>query len=149
MLRFTIADLEGELPVMALSDELSALADTILDVTLVEAMKSVGVGAEKSGPARLRDGDAGESVAGFCVVGYGKLGGKELGYGSDLDIVFLYDESMASRGRAPRARGAAREQLDDHPHPGRRALRDRPAPAARRHQGADGELARRLPRSTR
>ncbi len=96
MLRFTIADLEGELPVMALSDELSALADTILDVTLVEAMKSVGVGAEKSGPARLRDGDAGESVAGFCVVGYGKLGGKELGYGSDLDIVFLYDESMAA-----------------------------------------------------
>jgi glutamate-ammonia-ligase adenylyltransferase len=34
-------------------------------------------------------------VPGFCIVGYGKLGGKELGYGSDLDIVFLYDESMA------------------------------------------------------
>lgn len=82
VLRFTMADLEGELPVMALSDELSALADTILDVTLAEARRNVGVG-----------GDG----AGFCAVGYGKLGGKELGYGSDLDIVFLYDESMAGQ----------------------------------------------------
>jgi glutamate-ammonia-ligase adenylyltransferase len=80
VLRFTIADIEGELPVMALSDELSALADTILDVTLAEAMKNVGVAPG----------------AGFAVVGYGKLGGKELGYASDLDIVFLYDESMAA-----------------------------------------------------
>jgi glutamate-ammonia-ligase adenylyltransferase len=71
MLRFTVADIEGELPVMALSDELSALADTILEVTL-EA--------------------AGSSGAGFCIVAYGKLGGKELGYGSDLDIIFVYDE---------------------------------------------------------
>ena len=78
MLRFTIADIEGELAVMALSDELSALADTILDVTLAEALKNVG----------LDDG-------GLCVVAYGKLGGKELGYGSDLDVVFLYDEAMA------------------------------------------------------
>ncbi len=78
VLRFTIADIEGELPVMALSDELSALADTILDVTLAQA--------------------AGEqAVAGFCVVGYGKLGGKELGYGSDLDIIFIYDESLAGQ----------------------------------------------------
>ena len=78
VLRFTIADIEGELPVMALSDELSALADTILDVTLAEAAANVGI-----------------SVEGLCVVGYGKLGGKELGYGSDLDIIFLYDEALA------------------------------------------------------
>ncbi|HUL94896.1 MAG TPA: bifunctional [glutamate--ammonia ligase]-adenylyl-L-tyrosine phosphorylase/[glutamate--ammonia-ligase] adenylyltransferase [Usitatibacter sp.] len=76
MLRFTIADLEGELPVMALSDELSALADSILEATLASAAPTVEMGVE-----------------GFCIVGYGKLGGKELGYGSDLDIIFLYDES--------------------------------------------------------
>ncbi len=81
MLRFTIADLEGELPVMALSDELSALADAILDATLAEAAASLGL---------PRGG-----VPGFCVVGYGKLGGKELGYGSDLDVIFLYDEAAA------------------------------------------------------
>jgi glutamate-ammonia-ligase adenylyltransferase len=95
VLRFTIADLEGELPVMALSDELAALADTILDVTLAEAMKNVGLNVERSGPG----------VTGFCIVGYGKLGGKELGYASDLDIVFLFDESMA--GEAERLARAA------------------------------------------
>jgi glutamate-ammonia-ligase adenylyltransferase len=83
-LRFTIADLEGELPVMALSDELSALADTILHVTLVEAMENVGVPTT--------------GHLGVCIVGYGKLGGKELGYGSDLDIVFVYDDLMSPQG---------------------------------------------------
>ncbi|MDQ3259919.1 MAG: bifunctional glutamine synthetase adenylyltransferase/deadenyltransferase, partial [Pseudomonadota bacterium] len=34
----------------------------------------------------------------FCVVGYGKLGGKELGYGSDLDIIFLYDDNHPDAG---------------------------------------------------
>jgi len=42
MLRFVIADIEGELPVMALSDELAALADTILDVTISAAAESLG-----------------------------------------------------------------------------------------------------------
>jgi glutamate-ammonia-ligase adenylyltransferase len=90
VLRFTIADLEGELPVMALSDELTALADTILDVTLVEAAKSVGISASPGeGPGE------GDFVPGFCIVAYGKLGAKELGYGSDLDVIFLYDEAGA------------------------------------------------------
>ncbi len=79
VLRFTIADIEGELAVMALSDELSALADTILDVTLALAAASLGF---------PRGG-----VPGLGVVGYGKLGGKELGYASDLDVIFIYDES--------------------------------------------------------
>jgi glutamate-ammonia-ligase adenylyltransferase len=81
MLRFTVADVEGELPVMALSDELSALADLLLDVTLTEAAASLGF---------ARD------AVPLAVVGFGKLGGKELGYASDLDIVFLYDEGGAA-----------------------------------------------------
>jgi len=80
VLRLTLADLEGELPVMALSDELSALADTILAVTMESAARTLQIATP---------------VPGFCIVGYGKLGGKELGYASDLDIVFLYDESTA------------------------------------------------------
>jgi [glutamine synthetase] adenylyltransferase / [glutamine synthetase]-adenylyl-L-tyrosine phosphorylase len=92
VLRFTIADIEGELPVMALSDELTALADTILDVTLVEAAKSAGVETLGSRPG---GDDIHPVVPGFCVVAYGKLGGKELGYGSDLDVIFLYDEAAA------------------------------------------------------
>ncbi|HUJ01271.1 MAG TPA: bifunctional [glutamate--ammonia ligase]-adenylyl-L-tyrosine phosphorylase/[glutamate--ammonia-ligase] adenylyltransferase [Usitatibacter sp.] len=110
VLRFTIADLEGELPVMALSDELTALADTILDVTLVEAARSVGMlvvpeGAS-AGPRRPED-DATPAVPGFCVVAYGKLGAKELGYGSDLDVIFLHDEA-ASAPQEKLARAAQR-----------------------------------------
>ncbi len=99
MLRFTIADLEGELPVMALSDELTALADTILDVVLAEAVKSVGMTLT---PA-LSQGK-GSPVTGFCIVAYGKLGAKELGYGSDLDVIFLHDETaMAAPEKLARA----------------------------------------------
>lgn len=92
VLRFTIADLEGELPVMALSDELAALADIILDVVLEEACLSAGLG-----PGPHGGDDAQPAAAGFAVVGYGKLGGKELGYGSDLDVIFLYDEAIAGQ----------------------------------------------------
>src|SRR5688572_18549921 len=95
MLRFTIADIEGELPVMALSDELAPLADTILDVTLAAAAASLGFSRDALGPRRLEGDDTQPTIAGFCVVGYGKLGGKELGYASDLDVIFLYDEGAA------------------------------------------------------
>jgi glutamate-ammonia-ligase adenylyltransferase len=93
VLRLTIADLEGELPVMALSDELSALADTVLDVTLRLASESLGPGSMPPAPA--------SGATGFAVIGYGKLGGKELGYGSDLDIVFLHDGERIAE-QAPR-----------------------------------------------
>jgi glutamate-ammonia-ligase adenylyltransferase len=82
VLRLAIADLEGELPVMALSDELSALADLLLETVLGFAARAVW-GGEPVPPR------------GFAVIGYGKLGGKELGYGSDLDIVFLFDDTAA------------------------------------------------------
>jgi len=78
LLRFTLADVEGELQVMALSDELSALADLLLDLTLREAAASLGYDRQ---------------AVPLCVVSFGKLGGKELGYASDLDIVFLFDEN--------------------------------------------------------
>jgi [glutamine synthetase] adenylyltransferase / [glutamine synthetase]-adenylyl-L-tyrosine phosphorylase len=105
VLRFTAADLEGELPVMALSDELSALADAILDVTLEQVAASLGV----QGPGPRRHGDAGApALAGLSVIGYGKLGGKELGYGSDLDIIFLYDPAAAREAPEKLARIAQR-----------------------------------------
>ena len=80
VLRLTVADIEGQLPVMALSDELSALADVLLDVTAAEAAISLG-----DPPGQL------------AIVGYGKLGGKELGYGSDLDIIFVYDDALVGQ----------------------------------------------------
>jgi glutamate-ammonia-ligase adenylyltransferase len=75
--RLLVQDLAGALTVERLADHLSALADVVLDATLAAVWSQMqGRGAA---PPR------------FAIVGYGKLGGKELGYASDLDLVFLYD----------------------------------------------------------
>jgi glutamate-ammonia-ligase adenylyltransferase len=78
-LKLNIADIERRVGVMALSDELSMLADMLLAATLTLAWQ------------HLKDVDA-DTPKGFAIIGYGKLGSKELGYASDLDLVFLYDE---------------------------------------------------------
>ena len=72
-------DLEGVLPIEILSDELTALAECILKQVLRLAWASL--------TRKHRD------TPGFAIIGYGKLGGKEFGYASDLDIVFLYDDA--------------------------------------------------------
>jgi glutamate-ammonia-ligase adenylyltransferase len=79
-LRVAAADLAGVLAVPAVSDHLSAIAETVLKSALTLAQRDLD---RRYGP---------ESAAGaFAVVAYGKLGGIELGYGSDLDLVFLYE----------------------------------------------------------
>jgi glutamate-ammonia-ligase adenylyltransferase len=71
------------LPVEKVSDHLSALADLILQATLERVWPTV---AKKYGlPV--------DEAPAFAVIAYGKLGGKELGYASDLDLVFLYQSS--------------------------------------------------------
>jgi glutamate-ammonia-ligase adenylyltransferase len=76
--RFAAKDVAGELPLQTLSDYLSALANLILDMT-IETIWPTLRGKHRDAPK-------------FAVIGYGKLGGKELGYASDLDIIFLYDD---------------------------------------------------------
>jgi glutamate-ammonia-ligase adenylyltransferase len=71
-------DLEGELTVEKLADQLSALADLLLAETIRRAWPLVN---------RLEG-----ATPRFAVIAYGKLGGKELGYASDLDLVFLFDD---------------------------------------------------------
>ena len=71
-------DVEGVLGVEQVADELSALADAILGVAIAWCWRHL----------KNRHREA-PSVA---VIAYGKLGGKELGYGSDLDIVFVYED---------------------------------------------------------
>ena len=71
-------DVEGRISVEQVADDLSALADALLRVTARWCW------------SRLRNRHRDEPR--FGIVGYGKLGGKELGYGSDLDIVFVYDD---------------------------------------------------------
>lgn len=75
-------DLEGKLTVETLADQLSALADMLLNETLY-----------RTWPLTLaRDEIETLAVPNFAVLAYGKLGGKEIGYASDLDLVFLYDD---------------------------------------------------------
>jgi len=87
MFRIAVADFNDKLPIMKVSDGLTWLAEVILDEALRVAWADL---TELHGvPRYVVDGAVHE--AGFGIVGYGKLGGLELSYGSDLDIVFLHD----------------------------------------------------------
>ncbi len=79
LLRTLVRDVEGQLTVEQVADDLSLLADTVLAVTARWCWDRL--------KQRHRD------VPQFGIIGYGKLGGKELGYGSDLDIVFVFDDT--------------------------------------------------------
>jgi glutamate-ammonia-ligase adenylyltransferase len=88
LLRVAAADIAGTLPVMKVSDHLTWLAEAIIDAVVQQAW---GQMVKRYGqPAHLHDREG----RGFAVVGYGKLGGWELGYSSDLDLVFLHDCPM-------------------------------------------------------
>ncbi|WP_148716806.1 bifunctional [glutamate--ammonia ligase]-adenylyl-L-tyrosine phosphorylase/[glutamate--ammonia-ligase] adenylyltransferase [Chitinolyticbacter meiyuanensis] len=76
--RLVAQDIAGHVTLETLSDHLSDLADLILSCTVEHAWLELA--------RKHRDG------AHFAVIGYGKLGGKELGYASDLDLVFVYDD---------------------------------------------------------
>ena len=71
-------DVEGRLTVEQVADDLSAMADTVLRVTARWCWSCL----------KNRHREAPQ----FAIIAYGKLGGKELGYGSDLDIVFVYED---------------------------------------------------------
>ena len=80
-IRLVAQDLAGELALEKLSDHLTDLADLIVG----EVLRLNWLGLK----SRHREAPA------FAVIGYGKLGGKELGYASDLDLVFLHDDPAA------------------------------------------------------
>ena len=77
-MRLIAQDLSGQLALESLSDYLSELADRILS----EVLRIVWRGLRNLHRDQPR----------FAVIGYGKLGGKELGYASDLDLIFLYQD---------------------------------------------------------
>ncbi|QKJ88720.1 Bifunctional glutamine synthetase adenylyltransferase/adenylyl-removing enzyme [Paramixta manurensis] len=84
-LRIAAADIAETLPVMKVSDHLTWLAEAIIESVVQQAWHMM---VQRYGaPSHLTK----EGERGFAVVGYGKLGGWELGYSSDLDLVFLHD----------------------------------------------------------
>jgi glutamate-ammonia-ligase adenylyltransferase len=82
MFRVAMLDLTGRLPLMQVSDRLTDVAELVLEKALALAWQHT--------VARH-----GEPQARVAIAGYGKLGGMELGYGSDLDLVFLHDSGGA------------------------------------------------------
>jgi len=86
VLRVAAADLANAVSLMRVSDHLTWIAEVVLDVTLEQAWRYM---LKRHGrPVCHADGTVCDK--GFAIIGYGKLGGYELGYGSDLDMVFLH-----------------------------------------------------------
>jgi len=101
VLRVAAADIMGVIPIMIVSDYLTTIAESIVSHVVERAWLML---TDKHGlppvpcqfPTGLRHTHhpwryTGNVAIGFAVIGFGKLGGIELGYGSDLDLVFLYD----------------------------------------------------------
>lgn len=84
LFRTLARDVDGRITVEQVADDLSALADAVLWTTARWCWPHV------RNPHREKPQ--------FAIIGYGKLGGKELGYGSDLDIVFVYDDDDERAG---------------------------------------------------
>ena len=84
-IRIGMADLLSNMPLAAVSRELSKLAEVCLDAALTLAASETDRRYNTRG-----------SIAGLAVIGVGKLGGRELSYGSDLDILFVFTESRAA-----------------------------------------------------
>ena len=94
-LRIAASDINGSLPINRVSDKLTMLAEAILNSVIRYAWQQVCL--RYGQPEHLNDNDLG-----FAVIGYGKLGGFELGYGSDLDLVFLHNAPQDSKTNGKR-----------------------------------------------
>ncbi|MCQ4321262.1 bifunctional [glutamate--ammonia ligase]-adenylyl-L-tyrosine phosphorylase/[glutamate--ammonia-ligase] adenylyltransferase [Stutzerimonas stutzeri] len=85
-LRVAASEIAGTLPLMKVSDYLTWLAEAILEQVLALAWRHT---VARHGQPRRADGSLCDPA--FVIVGYGKVGGIELGHGSDLDLVFIHD----------------------------------------------------------
>ena len=84
LFRVAVADLTGAMPLMQVSDRLTDIAELIIERALELAWRQM---TAQFGVPTCGDG----RPVNICALGYGKLGGMELGYSSDLDLVFLHD----------------------------------------------------------
>lgn len=87
-LHVAAADVTGVLPLMRVGDQLSELAEIQLEQVFALAWGQLVI--KHGRPPCTQSDDINKS--GFTILAYGKLGGLELGYGSDLDLVFIYDD---------------------------------------------------------
>ena len=98
--RVAVADLTSQLPLMKVSDQLTWIAEVLLEACVRIAADDA---EQRHGRPVCGDNEAELHECSMAVIGYGKLGGLELGYGSDLDLVFVHDVS----GEIQRTEGPA------------------------------------------
>jgi len=101
-LRVAAADVSGNYPLMKVSDHLTYIAETVLTQVLKIAWDIM---TRKYGVPQGMDPNP-EDPQGFAIVAYGKVGGLEMGYKSDLDLVFLFqaEPGMTNGGELPSGR---------------------------------------------
>lgn len=88
VLAVAASDVLAERPIMKVSDSLTYIAEVVLEATLERAFSEL---VKRYGYPIGQDGDpVTEADCGFAIIGYGKLGGLEMSYSSDLDLVFLH-----------------------------------------------------------
>jgi [glutamine synthetase] adenylyltransferase / [glutamine synthetase]-adenylyl-L-tyrosine phosphorylase len=98
LFRVAVSDITGALPLMQVSDRLTDIAELIVERAMQLGWRQI---TAQFGVPTCAEG-AGRREVSICAAGYGKLGGMELGYASDLDLVFLHD----SRGEHQETSGA-------------------------------------------
>jgi glutamate-ammonia-ligase adenylyltransferase len=92
LLRIGTNDIIRDRPLEEITRDISRVADTSLEVALQTAFATI---SKRFGVPHTNAGEPGRCV----ILGFGKLGGKELNYSSDIDLMFLYDEEGQTRGQ--------------------------------------------------
>ena len=95
LLRVAAQEVTGRLPLMRVSDQLTYVAEAVVGQVKNLAWREV---SQRHGNPQNEHGASDE----FIVVGYGKVGGWELSYGSDLDLVFIYDMPSQAETDGPK-----------------------------------------------
>ena len=100
MLRIILRDVMGHASLPEIAEEISNLADAILDCTY----RRIRVNLEQRyGKPRCTGANGELEDCGFAVIALGKLGGKELNYSSDIDLMFVYSGNGETDGPSPSA----------------------------------------------
>ena len=106
LLRIYLADIRRQMTVAEITEELSNLADAILESALRIARQELD---NRFGSPQEVDERGRQRMSTFCVVTLGKLGSKELNYSSDIDLLFLYSDEGETTGTGTRGKSTNRE----------------------------------------
>lgn len=120
LFRIGARDLLGAASVDQVTGELSMLAESVIEAAWRAALEQM---TRRYGEPRLenpdktaKNDDAAEAGAecAMCVYGMGKLGGSELNFSSDVDLIFIYDGEGETTGRSGEFSGGRRDQISNH-----------------------------------